>query len=96
MPVPLTRAFFAPHIGGTFRMHAGPSTTLDLELVEVSELRENRERPFSILFRTPGTEHVPQGTYRLEHPEIGAIELFLVPIGPDREGRNMQYEAVFN
>jgi hypothetical protein len=29
----------------------------------------------------------------MEHAAIGTFELFLVPIGPDREG--MRYEAIF-
>ncbi len=35
-----------------------------------------------------------QGTFDLEHDQIGSFALFLVPIGPDAEG--MRYEAVFN
>jgi hypothetical protein len=38
--------------------------------------------------------HAPQGIYRLELPERGHAELFVVPIGPDGDG--MRYEAVFN
>jgi hypothetical protein len=34
-----------------------------------------------------------QGTYRLSHPQLGELELFLVPLGPAAEG--MQYEAAF-
>jgi hypothetical protein len=32
---------------------------------------------------------LPQRIFRLEHAELGAFELFLVPIGPG------EYEAVF-
>jgi hypothetical protein len=32
---------------------------------------------------------LPQRIYRVEHAELGAIEIFLVPIAADR------YEAVF-
>jgi hypothetical protein len=31
--------------------------------------------------------------YRLEHPELGVLDIFLVPLGPE-EGR-MRYEAIF-
>jgi hypothetical protein len=30
----------------------------------------------------------------MEHEEIGAFDIFLVPIGPDEEG--LCYEAIFN
>jgi uncharacterized protein DUF6916 len=31
--------------------------------------------------------------HRVEHEELGALDVFLVPIGPDQAG--MCYEAVF-
>jgi hypothetical protein len=37
---------------------------------------------------------MPQRIYRLQHEELGQLELFLVPIGPDADG--MCYEAVFS
>jgi hypothetical protein len=52
----------------------------------------NREQ-FSLVFREPSGVVLPQMIYRVEHDELGAFELFLVPIGPDAEG--MRYEAVF-
>jgi len=38
---------------------------------------------------------LPQATYTLEHTELGELDIFLVPVGPDGGGRQ-QYEAVFN
>ena len=35
-----------------------------------------------------------QGMYQLQHDQLGALELFLVPVGRDHEG--LYYEAVFN
>jgi hypothetical protein len=37
---------------------------------------------------------MPQGTYSLGHAELGDLELFLVPLGPDGDAR-MRYEAAF-
>jgi uncharacterized protein DUF6916 len=37
---------------------------------------------------------LPQGIYRLYHPARGALDLFMVPLGPDPHG--MRYEIVFN
>jgi hypothetical protein len=65
---------------------------LELELVEVTELgaaMPERRAPFSIVFRALDGRTLPQRIYRLEHAELGALELFLVPIGPG------EYEAVF-
>ena len=50
-------------------------------------------RPFSLIYRGPLTPILPQQIYPVEHPELGTLELFLVPVGP--EGGGMQYEAVF-
>jgi hypothetical protein len=50
--------------------------------------------PFSIIFRGPSGQSLPQRIYRLEHAQLGTLDLFLVPIGPD--GVGMCYEAVFN
>lgn len=87
---------FSGRIGETFRIRSGASRALDLSLVSATALGESSERgrPFSILFRGPEDYVLPQGIYRLEHAQIGAFEIFLVPIGPDEAG--MRYEAVFN
>ncbi|MGH3089577.1 MAG: DUF6916 family protein [Rubrobacteraceae bacterium] len=64
-----------------------------VELVSV-EGEEPEGRPFSAAFRGSGDVPLSQGIHRMEHREIGAFELFLVPVGPDGEG--LLYEAVFN
>ena len=104
MPVSLERSTFAEHLGETFRALLGSEDQLELELVEVEALGSAspgdqprpsaRQNPFSILFRGPKDRALAQGTFRMEHDEIGSFDLFLVPIGEDQDGR--QYEAVFN
>ena len=51
--------------------------------------------PFSIELQTTGdmTCRV-QGIYRIDHPVINGLDVFLVPIGKDNKG--MKYEAVFS
>lgn len=49
---------------------------------------------FSLMFVAPASCRAGQGTYTLEFPEIGAIGVFLVPLGPGEGG--MLYEAVFS
>ena len=43
--------------------------------------------------RGPATPLLPQGTYDLEHAELGELSLFLVPLGS--VGDEMRYEAAF-
>lgn len=85
---------FAGRLGETFRVHAGASGPLDLELISASALGESSGRPFSIMFRGPGDVVLPRRIYRLENAGMGAFKVFLVPIGRDEAG--MRYEAVFN
>jgi hypothetical protein len=62
--------------------------------VELSEVNRggqaggSREQ-FSLIFNGGPSPPLPQGIRALEHPGVGRLELFLVPIA---EGR---YEAVF-
>jgi len=64
-------------------------------LVEVNEgVNTDRVESFSLLFRGPISPFFPQAIYRLHHEKLGTMDLFLVPMGPDRDG--MRYEAVFN
>lgn len=86
---------FSGHVGEAFRIRSDASISLDVELISAVRLGEGSGgRPFSIVFRGPGENLLPQRIYAMEHPEIGAFDLFLVPIGPDEKG--LRYEAVFN
>jgi hypothetical protein len=100
-----TVATFAERLGETFRVYpdAGDATRcLDMALIETTDLSardrqqsvdSERRAPFSVVFRGPATPILPQRIYRIEHPEIGSCEIFLVPIGPDEQG--LHYEAIF-
>jgi hypothetical protein len=90
----LTPADFAAHLHERFELDAGGAGRLSLELVEVARGGGEGQRPFSLAFLGPGGPMLPQGIHRLEHPALGALELFLVPIGRDAAG--VSYEAVFN
>jgi hypothetical protein len=72
-------------------------STLRLSLTAVEALEEppwSVDRlPFSLMFSGPAAPIMPQGIYRLAHAELGSLELFLVPVQPDRDGA--RYEAVF-
>jgi hypothetical protein len=96
----LTHRDFAPHRGSSFELRASDALRVALELVEVlprsqaSGPRGEGRGAFSLLFAAgAGAPTLPQRLYRLEHPSLGALELFLVPIGPKNGA--MQYEAVF-
>jgi hypothetical protein len=91
---------FSGHLGDKFRVYPDSSDPLEVELISATGLggsaggeTSGRRQPFSIVFRGPGDVLLPQRIYRMEHEEIGAFDLFLVPIGPDEKG--LRYEAIF-
>ena len=49
---------------------------------------------FSLVFSGPRVDPLSQRIFRLDHDEIGSLELFLVPIAEDAAG--VRYQAVFN
>ena len=87
---------FAKCLSDTFRVVGDHA--VGWRLVSVSELRRTGEyESYSIEFKAPehdaghdAGQEARQGMVTLEHPELGAIELFVVAIAPGR------YEAVFN
>jgi hypothetical protein len=85
---------FEPHKGETFRLRA-PGQELELELIEVKRLGESGRAggAFSLLFKGKAGPYVPQAIYAVEHPALGAIDLFIVPIGPVAGGNG--YEIIF-
>jgi hypothetical protein len=106
----LTAGDFLTHVGTTFlvtgaRYADGSPADVDAELAEVTEHNPDpagRHRiPFSVVFHGPLQPVLPQGIYHVEHPELGPLELFLVPVGPDEPAgpeqapAAMRYEAVF-
>ena len=74
---------------------------LELELAEVSRMPEDwghadRPDPFSLVFHGPADHVLPQHVWPLDHDELGRLEVFLVPLGPQGpDGGPMLYEAVF-
>lgn len=93
----LTPESFSEHLGTRFRIHVEEGASMEVELYEVAPHEAHagpRKQPFSVRFRGNPKSYLPQQIYRVEHEKMGAMEIFLVPIGPDARG--MRYEAVFN
>jgi len=92
---------FTPLVGDSFELRLPEG--VGLRLLLLLEARDLGPRPlgppgdhsFSLIFRSNSRSHLPQAIYAVGHPKLGDLELFLVPIGPDAEGR-MRYQAVFN
>ena len=92
----LTVEDFERYRGDVFRVAIDPSP-LDFTLADIERRGFSGPggRPsFRLLFRGPRTPLLPQATYRFAHPHFQALEMFIVPIGPDDDA--MQYEALFS
>jgi hypothetical protein len=88
----LRRATYAPLVGTNFRVHVPGRRTLRLKLVEARTLGGHGES-FSLLFRGRRAD-VEGGMYRIDHPRLGAFELFVNPVG--RGAKGLELEAVVN
>lgn len=106
----LTAEDFRPHQGTRFRLTGGSPparspVTIETELVEVTEHGASApgsfRAPFSVLLHGPLQPVMAQGIYRLEHEQLGTMDLFIVPVGPDEPSAPgqaptaMRYEVVF-
>lgn len=92
MPENLTLSDFALHLHTRFRLAA--LQDYELELAEVTDHSNAQLEQFSLVFTGVPSPWLPQGSYKLAHPQMGECELFLVPVGPDNAG--MRYQAVFS
>jgi hypothetical protein len=85
---------FRPTVDTTFALEDG----VELRLVEAepngAPAPSSDRDPFRLTFVGPVDPLLPQRIYRLDHTELGALEIFLVPIARDTEGTT--YEAIFS
>ena len=90
----LTAASFASRVGEQFKLDEAHGSH-ELTLVECESLGQSLQREaFSLTFLGPADPVLAQQIYRMRNPELGALEIFLVPIGADASGT--RYEAAFN
>jgi hypothetical protein len=97
----LRRSLFAAELGGLFQVFAGTAHQ-SLQLIDVRDLHApiyrqaaiDREQNFSLLFRSPGSSPLEQGTYQFLHGRIGSFPLFVVPVQAHQQAS--YYEAIFS
>lgn len=100
----LTLSTFQPHVGSIFQLLDGGQPALELTLVQVEDLTlkdalrdpELRAQPFSLIFHGPVQPIAIQAIQSLRHVTLPPLEIFLVPLGPDRKNQVMRYQAIFN
>lgn len=95
----LTGSDFRPYLNTTFTIRFERLDPIPLDLVSVTETGPKpwpeARQPFTLHFLGPvSSQYLLQHIYALDHPTMGTLEMFLVPLGPE-QGR-MRYEAVFS
>ena len=95
----LTHEDFAACLEQDFEIILDGDTVLRSVLVDVqsrgnADPQAKQRQAYSVILRGPMEPVLDQRIYRLRNQTLGALDLFLVPVGPDETG--MRYEAVFN
>jgi len=95
MEASLTHEEFTKHVNTKFQVENEESVPVELELINVSELKlYPRQVEFSLEFRSPLNMFLSQGVHNFSHDQMGQFELFIVPFKQD--GQGFYYQAVFN
>lgn len=97
----LTHADFTGLQGDRFVLRIDAATSMDLELVDTRESDQaggrgpqgQERKQFTLTFRGPAEPVLAQGIRALEHPRLGGLEVFLVPVASTEDGA--LYEAAF-
>lgn len=79
---------FAPHVGTAFGYEHSSGQALEFRLLRIRDTPEfkahalwARRPPFSLYFAAPEGFEVGQGTFTLQHRDLGKMMVFMVPIG---------------
>lgn len=90
----LTVNDFEPHLDAVFEV-GSPDGMVPLRLAKTESAGQARREggAFSLLFVAPAGPFLPQAIYPVQHPALGTMEIFLVPVGPVSGGNG--YHAVF-
>lgn len=90
----LTLSHFEPHVGEAFFIDSADiSVPLMLKTAKTLGTALREGGGFTLAFSGPATPMLPQSIYPLRHATLGTLDLFIVPVGKDKDG--ILYEAIF-
>ena len=85
---------FRPHLGSQFDLQAaGGPVAMKLVRIDPAGASGRKGGAFSLIFAAPRGPWLEQAIYPIRHAALGAMEIFLVPIGPLGEAHG--YQAIF-
>lgn len=97
MPDPYELTTYEPCVGDTFLLEFTDHPPVELTLDDAApgpwQRPEGGKTAFRLEFSGPSDSLLEQRTYRMQHPRLGTIEIFIVPIA--RDDKRATYEAVF-
>ena len=89
---------YEPHVGEVFRLEFADHPPVDLTLVEAApgpwQPPEGGKTAFRLEFSGPPQPLLAQATYRMQHAELGLLDIFIVPIEQDES--TATYEAIMS
>jgi hypothetical protein len=90
-----TASIFLPHVHTAFRLTSASGDRVRVTLAEVAERPVTRNvEQFSLIFHAPRGRALGDGIHSLEHPSLGAFDLFVSRVGAGT--RRTVYQACFS
>ena len=90
---------FTPYVGQGFPIglaQGDATVTLIAAKAGKAIAGGGRRAPFSLTLRADSARMTEQGVYPLRHPDLGVMEIFLVPVARDGDTGTTVFQAVFN
>jgi uncharacterized protein DUF6916 len=95
-PIDADAAFFRQFLGDSFVVRSLANRRYRVVLAEVAEQRASRGvEQFSLVFHGAPGVGLGEGTHAFTHRQLGAFDLFIVPIGPANRPRTV-FQACFS
>jgi hypothetical protein len=91
----LTAEHFRPHVDKVFRVQGDGHAFTLTEVTTAASVEGISRQPFSLVFRGPPDNVLPEGFYRLEVDDGPSFELYVMPIHTPAQDRQ-DYQAAFN
>jgi hypothetical protein len=91
----LKKSSFDSYLNSKYEIHTESVGVVEVELIEISDHSREGMENFSLIFKGPLEKPFEQRIHKIKHPEMGELDLFLVPITYGKRDA-MYYQAVFS
>lgn len=91
----LSQAEFTPHLNTKFKIHTDALGVVEAELIDITGKKLENQESFSLIFSTAKDKIFDQKIYKIDHPEMGELELFMVPVTSNKKDE-MHYQVIFS